>query len=149
VRHEAELGYAAQLNQVLKRPLDIRDVNGIYGFRPDSLSGARRLMFRTESVVYSNWKVLGFMLAPVVRIDLAFLGKENQPLLKKENFFSGYSAALRARNENLIFNTVEARIYYFPTTVEAVDNVRVEFRANFRIKYPTNLVTAPATVYDR
>jgi hypothetical protein len=148
VRHEMELGYAAQLNQVLKRQLDIRDVNGIYGFRPDSLSGARRLMFRTETVVYPNWKVLGFKLAPVARIDLAFLGKENQPLLKKENFFSGYSVALRARNENLIFNTVEARIYYFPTTVEAVDNVRLEFRANFRIKYPTNLVTAPATVYD-
>jgi hypothetical protein len=148
VRHEIELGYSTQINQVLKRQLDIRDGNGIRGFRPDSLAGAKRLMLRTESVIYTRWKVLGFKLAPVARIDLAYLGEENQPLLRKENFFSGFSAALRARNENLIFNTVEARIYYFPTTVEGIDNVRVEFRANFRIKYPTSLVTAPATVYD-
>lgn len=148
VRNEIEVGYSTQINQVLKRQLDIRDGNGIRGFRPDSLAGAKRLMFRTESVIYTRWKVLGFKLAPVARIDLAYLGEENQPLLRKENFFSGFSAALRARNENLIFNTVEARIYYFPTTVEGIDNVRVEFRANFRIKYPTNLVTAPATVYD-
>jgi hypothetical protein len=148
VRHLATIGFASLLNQALKRNLDIRDVNGITGFRPDSLRGTQRLKFATETVVFTPWKLLGFNLAPLTRIDLSYLAQENKSLIQKGNFYSGFSAALRARNENLIFNTVEGRVYYFPKTVEGLDHWRVDFRVNIRIKYPTDLVTAPATVYD-
>jgi hypothetical protein len=148
VRSFAEFEFASQLNQTIKRGLDINDVNGIRGFKPDSLLGSKRLRFRTETVIFTPWKLLGFHLAPVVNIDLAYLGQQYQPLIKKDNFYSGFAAALRARNENLIFNTVEARIYYYPKTVEGIDNWRAEFRVNLRIKYPTAFVTAPATVYN-
>lgn len=148
VRHFAEIGFASQLNRTLKRGLDIRDVNGLRGFKPDSLLGAQRLRLSTETVVFTPWKVLGFHLAPVVNIDLAYLAQEYELLIQKDNFYSGFAAALRARNENLIFNTVEARVYYYPRTVESIDPWRAEFRVNLRIKYPTDLVTAPATVYN-
>ena len=148
VRNFAELEFASQLNQTLKRGLDINDVNGIRGFKPDSLLGSKRLRLRTEAVVFTPWKLLGFHLAPVANIDLAYLGQEYQQLIQKENFYSGFAAALRARNENLIFNTVEAKVYYYPKTVEGIDSWRAEFRVNLRIKYPTELVTAPATVYN-
>ncbi|MCW5912758.1 MAG: hypothetical protein KIT62_16935 [Cyclobacteriaceae bacterium] len=148
IRHQAEINFASQINRSQKRLLDIRDTNGLQGFRPDSLWGAQRLTFRTETVVFTPWKLAGFHFAPVARIDLAYLAKENRVLFQKQNFYSGFSAALRARNENLIFNTVEARVYYYPKTVETLEPWRFEFRANLRIKYPTSLVTAPATVYD-
>ena len=149
IRHFAELQFASQLNQTLKRGLDINDLNGIRGFKPDSLLGSKRLRLRTETVLFTPWKLLGFHLAPVANIDLAYLGQEYQQLIQKKNFYSGFAAALRARNENLIFNTVEARVYYYPKTVEGIDNWRAEFRVNLRVKYPTGLVTAPATVYER
>jgi hypothetical protein len=148
IRHFAEISYASQLNQTLKRGLDINDTNGLLGFKPDSLYGSKRLRFRTETVFFTPWKLLGFHLAPVTNIDLAFLGQEYQKLIQKSNFYSGFAAALRARNENLIFNTVEARVYYYPKTVEGIDNWRAEFKINLRLKYPTQLVTAPATVYN-
>ncbi|MBX2897201.1 MAG: hypothetical protein KF763_17270 [Cyclobacteriaceae bacterium] len=148
IRHQAEINFASQINRGQKRLLDIRDVNGIQGFRPDSLWGAQRLYFRTETVLFTPWKLAGFRFAPVTRIDLAYLAKESRSLLQKQNFYSGFSAALRARNENLIFNTVEARVYYYPKTIEALEPWRFEFRSNLRIKYPTNLIAAPATVYD-
>lgn len=148
LRNQLEGGYTVQVNRTVKPSLDIRDVNGINGFRPDSLRGAMRLNFRTETVLFTPWKLLGFGLAPVARFDFAYLSKADDRLIRARNFYSGMSAALRARNENLIFNTIEARVYYYPRTVEALDNFRFEFRANLRIKYPTNLVTAPATVYD-
>jgi hypothetical protein len=112
------------------------------------LFGNKRLYWRNEAVLYTPWKLLGFHLAPVARVDVAFLGKQHQSLVLSENFYSGFSLALRARNENLIFNTVEARAYFFPKTTPGVDPVRLEIRSNIRIKYPTNLVTAPATAYD-
>ncbi|MBX2901847.1 MAG: hypothetical protein KF775_19515 [Cyclobacteriaceae bacterium] len=147
VRHQGEVNYAFQINQTQKRFLDIRDGNGVQGLRPDSLWGTQRLRLSTETVVFTPWKVAGFHLAPVTRIDLAYLSKESA-LFKKQNFFSGFSVAMRARNENLIFNTVEARVYYYPATPEAIEPFRFEFRTNLRIKYPTGLVMAPATVYD-
>ena len=148
VRHFAEIEFASQLNPTLKRGLDINDVNGIRGFKPDSLLGSKRLRLRNEVVVFTSWKVLGFHLAPVANIDLAYLGKEYQQLMKKENFYSGFAAALRARNENLIFNTVEAKVYYYPKTVVGIAPWRAEFTVNLRIKYPTGLVTAPSTVFN-
>lgn len=148
VRHQADLGFAALINPAIKRKLDISDLNGLNGFRPDSLAGDQRLTLRNEAVVYTPLNFLGFHLAPVVRVDLAYISSEKERLIQKRNFYSGFSAALRARNENLIFNTVEARIYYYPKTVEGLSQTRLEFRTNLRIKYPTNLVTPPATVYD-
>lgn len=148
VRHFAEIEFASQLNRTLKRELDINDTNGLLGFKPDSLSGAKRLRFRTETSIFTTWKLLGFHLAPVTNIDLAYLGQEYESLINKDNFYSGFAAALRARNENLVFNTVEARVYYYPKTVEGIDHWRAEFKVNLRLKYPTELVTAPATVYN-
>jgi hypothetical protein len=148
VRHWQNIGYAQQFNQQNKNGLNVGGSNGILGFQPDSLSGARRLIFQTEATVYTPWKILGFRLAPVARMDLAFLAKANGSFFQKSNYFSGHSVALMARNENLIFNTVEARFYYYPRTVENIANTRFELRTNLRIKYPTNLVTPPGTVYD-
>ena len=148
VRHELQLNYTSQINQRIKERVGITDLNAIHGFRPDSLFGANRLNLKTESVVFTPLKILGFAVAPVASIDLAYLGQENKPLLRKSNFYSGYSLGIRARNENLIFRTVEGRLFYYPTVVETLEHWRSEFRVNLRIKYPTTLVTAPATVYN-
>ncbi len=43
LRNFAEGSYASQLNQTMKRGLDINDVNGLLGFKPDSLLGSKRL----------------------------------------------------------------------------------------------------------
>lgn len=148
VRHLVNVGYTEQFNQKNKFGLDIRNANGLTGFKPDSLYGTKRVTLQTEATVFTSWKVLGFHLAPVFRIDLAFLNQYKEDLLSEHNFFSGFSMALMARNENLIFNTVEARVFYFPHTVENIPNLSIEFRTNLRIKYPTNLVNAPSTFYD-
>lgn len=147
VRHQSIFGYAAIINQAVKRGVDIRDVNGILGFMPDSLVGFQRLTMSQEETLFTPWKVFGFRLAPVARVDLALI-KITKGLFQTQNFFSGFSLGLRARNENLIFNTTEARLFYYPKTVERVDHFRFNITTNFRIRYPTNLVNKPATVFN-
>lgn len=147
VRHQSLFGYAALINQTVKRGINIRDVNGILGFMPDSLVGYQRARFSQETTVFMPWKVLGFRIAPVGRIDLALI-KLGKSLLASQNFFSGFSMGIRARNENLIFNTIEARLFYYPKTVERVDHFRFNITTNFRIRYPTNLVNKPSTVFE-
>jgi hypothetical protein len=148
LRNYTDINFASQLNQTLKPKLDINDMQGVMGFTPDSLQGSKRLRLRNELVWYTTLKPFGFHLAPVFNIDLAFIGQQYQPLMKKENFYSGFSGGLKARNENLIFNTVELRVFYYPTTVEDINQWQAEIRISKRLKYPTTLVTAPKTIYD-
>jgi hypothetical protein len=148
MRNQTQVGYAVLFNQNIKRGIDIRDVNGILGFSPDSLVGTRRFVVSDEITLFSPSKIFGFKLAPVARIDLAFINNKANYLFSASNFFAGLSVGMLARNENLIFNTIEMRIFYYPRTVERVPHVGFSIGTNIRIKYPTNLVTAPATVFN-
>ncbi len=147
IRHQTEVGYGWLLNQQLKKGIDIRDVNGIIGFKPDSLVGTQRVLAGEEVVIFTPSKFLGFRLAPLARIDLGLINR-NSPLVRSANLYAGFSAGIRARNENLIFNTVEARIFYFPKTVEKVPHIAFSLTTNFVIRYPTNLISKPATVFN-
>jgi hypothetical protein len=146
IRHQYEAGYAVLFNQTVKRGFNIRDINGIISFRPDSLVGLQRITLSEETTIFTLWKFLGFRLAPIARIDGALI-KVSTGLFRSRNFFSGISIGIRARNENLILNTIEARVYYYPVTVEDIGHFKFTITSNFKINYPTNLVNKPATVF--
>jgi len=146
LRHQFESGYAILFNQNIKRGIDIRDLNGIAGFMTDSLVGLQRFTISQEATLFMPWKVLGFRIAPTARLELALIQRTG-PLLNGRNFFSGFSLGVRARNENLIFNTVEARLFYYHKTVEGIDHFKVTVISNFRIRYPSNLVNKPSTLF--
>jgi hypothetical protein len=148
LRHQLDAGYASQINQTEKRPLDINDTNGITNFRADSLLGSNRINFRYETVVFTPWQFLGFHVATTARIELAYLSKGTSYIFQKSNLFSGFSGGFRVRNENLIFNTIEARVLYYPTIVESINHLGFSIQANLKIRYSTTLISAPATVYN-
>ncbi|HEX5167875.1 MAG TPA: hypothetical protein VFW11_01780 [Cyclobacteriaceae bacterium] len=146
IRNQFECGYAILFNQNVKRGIDIRDLNGIVGFMTDSLVGRQRFTISQEVTAFTQWKFLGFRIALTGRAELALIQRTGQ-LVKARNFFSGFSVGVRARNENLIFKTIEARLFYYPKTVEGIDHFRFVFTSNLRIRYPTNLVNKPSTIF--
>lgn len=147
VRHSIEIGFNQIYQRNIKAPLNISNENGIQGFRTDSLFGDLRIRTRIQTILFTNWKLLGFNFAMVPQFDFAFLGQQSDTPING-HFFQGYSLGLRTRNENLIFNTVEVRGYLYPNTVENIDHFRVNITANIRIKYPTTLVRAPDTIFN-
>jgi hypothetical protein len=146
VRHFFDVGYARIFNRTLKNPLDINNGNGIGGFRADSLRGDARLRTRVQAFVFTPLKILGFHFAVVPQLDFALLALSSQSIFDGQ-LFQGYSLGLRSRNENLVFNTVEIRGHFYPKTVEGFDPVKISVTGNLKIKYPTRLVNAPATVF--
>ncbi|MDZ7649695.1 MAG: hypothetical protein U5K54_22530 [Cytophagales bacterium] len=84
LRNYTDLSFASQLNQTLKPKLTINDPTGVMGFRPDSLEGSKRLRLRNEAVLYTSLKPWGFHLAPLLNIDLAYLGQMYDVLFKKK-----------------------------------------------------------------
>ncbi len=147
VRHSVEVGLGKFFRRSIKNPLDINNENGIQGFRADSLTGDSRLQARFQALVFTNWKLIGFNFAVVPQFGFAVLAQRNENIFNGK-FFQGYSLGLRTRNENLIFNTVEIRGYIFPSTVENIGHFRINVSANLRIKYPTELVRPPDTIFN-
>jgi hypothetical protein len=145
VRQSLDATYTTILNQKIVPLLKIGNDWGIEGFRADSLLGVQRLALTSETVVFPNWKLIGFKFAPIAYAQLAFLPPKGKNLFYDKPI-AGIGAGLRTRNENLIFGTIEARVTYFPRVVEGIDHFRFSVSTNLRIKYTDSFVRAPSFV---
>jgi len=88
--------------------------NGFSGFRNDSLRRARqRISVNLESVLFSPGKVYGFRLAYFAFADLGYLFDSNE-FAGEGEILSSIGLGIRIRNDNLVFNTLQIRLCYFP-----------------------------------
>jgi hypothetical protein len=87
--------------------------NGFTGFKNDSVSGTQRFTLSLESVLFSPANYHGFRFAFFGFSDLGLLSNANQVL---GNGFTLISLGLgiRIRNDNLLFNTLQIRLAFFP-----------------------------------
>jgi hypothetical protein len=87
--------------------------NGFTGFKNDSIHGTQRFTISLESVLFSPANYHGFRFAFFGFSDLGFLSNSNEVI---GNGFSLLSLGfgLRVRNDNLLFNTLQIRVAFFP-----------------------------------
>jgi hypothetical protein len=85
----------------------------VTGFRNDSIRGQKRLSINLESVVFSPVRLYGFRFVFFGFADLAFLGSANNSIIK-DSPISGIGTGVRIRNDNLVINTLQIRIGYYP-----------------------------------
>jgi hypothetical protein len=90
--------------------------------------------------------LLGFKFAPFVFGDLSLLTPQNESI-NKSNLFSGLGAGIRARNENLVFNTIELRLVYFPlTTYQNIHSFKIVFTTGLQFRFNNVYVRQPDVV---
>lgn len=88
--------------------------NGFTGFRNDSLKAEKqRLTINLESVLFSPRKIYGFRFAYFGFADLGYLFGSNEFFYKGE-IISRIGVGLRLRNDNLVFNTLQIKLSYYP-----------------------------------
>lgn len=87
--------------------------NGFSGFRNDSIGGKQRLSFNIESVLFSPVNFYGFKFAFFGFTDLGFLFGTNE-FPGKGDFLSAIGIGLRIRNDNMVLNTLQIRLGFFP-----------------------------------
>jgi hypothetical protein len=104
--------------------------NGIYGFSNANIRGTDRLTTNLQTVVYTPLKLVGFYFAPVYFMGFGLLGSEDRPILRS-TVYQVYGLGLLIRNENLVINTIQVSLGYYPNIGEGS-----------QIKFN------PATVYD-
>lgn len=88
--------------------------NGFAGFRNDSLRVEKqRFTMNLESVLFSPGKVYGFRFAWFAFGDLGYLFGTNE-FFNQGEILSRIGIGLRLRNDNLVFNTLQIRVSYYP-----------------------------------
>ena len=102
-------GFGRYSNEFLKFNTD----NGFAGFKNDSVNGTQRLTVSLESVLFSPVNLYGFRFAFFGFTDFSFLSGTNE-MLDNGYALSSIGVGIRIRNDNLVFNTLQIRIGYFP-----------------------------------
>jgi len=87
--------------------------DGFSGFSNDSISNAQRLTINLETVLFSPVDFYGFKFAVFGFADAGFLFGTNQ-ILSKGDFASAVGLGIRVRNDNLILNTFQVRLGFYP-----------------------------------
>lgn len=145
IRQSLSVSYSALLKQQTLLPLTLRSDLGLRSFPADSLLGNQRFSFQTETLLFTPASVLGFRLAPLVFAGAGLVAKESEVLFRQPAWVA-LGAGLRTRNENLVFGTIELRLFYFPRTTEGISNFRVSLSSNLQVKYTAGFVKKPQMV---
>jgi hypothetical protein len=145
LRQSVGLSYTQIFNNTTLLPLRIDNSFGINGFLADSVLGTKRLSLHTETVLFIRPSLLGFKFAPFIFTDAAIIAKDDEALFRRSPYF-GLGGGLRTRNENLIFGTIELRMFYFPKVTEDLSQFRITLSGNLRIKYSSSFVKAPSLI---
>ena len=145
IRQYINVSYTQLYNRVTYAPLYIDNFYGLRGFLTDSAYGTRRLSLQLETEFYLRYKLLGFQFAPFPYGDLSLITPENGPY-SHSALYSSIGGGVRARNENLIFETIELRAYFFPIAPNNMRGFKVVLNSNIRYRYSSNYITAPDLV---
>jgi hypothetical protein len=145
-RQSVGLSYTTILKQTIaSTPLRIDNEFGLDRFEADSLLGSQRLNLTLETVVFTKPTLLGFHFAPFIFINTAMIARKDQTLFNQKPYFA-LGGGVRTRNENLIFGTIELRMFYFPRVTEDLSHFKITVSSNLRIKYSSGFVRAPAFI---
>lgn len=145
IRHETDIDFTYVFNQRTNILLDINNTYGLEGFRADSVLGTKRLHGRYQMVLFTPWKLLGFRFAPIVFIDVAEINVKDKFIFYDKPYW-GFGTGVRTRNENLVFGTIELKMFYYPRTVQDMSSFKISVSSNLRIKYSGSFVRAPSLI---
>jgi hypothetical protein len=113
-RFFTKIDYTRGFDRYSDEYLVIKNEDGFSGFRNDSIGGTQRVSLNLESVVFSPLQLYGFRFAFFGFADLGFLFNTNE-FMGNGDFVSAIGLGIRLRNDNLLFNTLQIRLTFFPS----------------------------------
>jgi hypothetical protein len=142
IRQYVRATFTQLFNRVTYEPLRIDNTYGLRDFGTDTLYGNQRASIQSETNIFTNFKFHGIKFAPFLYADLAMLRGDGLNL-NKADVFTGLGGGIRARNENVIFGTVELKAVYFPRVTPGGTTFRISLNSDIRFRYNSNYITPP------
>ncbi len=113
IRNFVNADYTRGFDRYSDEGLTFNRENGFSGFRNDSTENTQRLSVSFESVFFSPVNFYGFRFAFFGFADAGFLFGTNE-FAGSGDVLSAIGLGIRIRNDNLIFNTFQIRLGFFP-----------------------------------
>jgi hypothetical protein len=107
------IDYSRGIGRYADEYLTLPDNNGFTGFRNDSVGGTQRFTISLESVLFSPANYHGFRFAFFGFSDFGLLSG-SEKLIENGMSLISIGVGLRIRNDNLVFNTLQIRLSFFP-----------------------------------
>lgn len=101
------------INRFSYDSLILNDGYGLDGFKSSELSGTHRLLLTLQTQTYSPWNLIGFHLGPFLTYSLGMLGDAGTGF-KSSRVYSQIGLGVLIKNENLVFNTFQFSISFYP-----------------------------------
>jgi hypothetical protein len=100
----------------------VKGGNGLDGFNSPSLSGTQRLLFTLQTQSYAPYNLLGFHFGPYLICSLGMLGDASDGF-KNSKVYSQLGLGVLIKNENLVFNSFQISISFYPVIPGIGQNV--------------------------
>ena len=146
MRNFVNLDYTRGFGRYSDEYLFINKEHGFSGFSNDSIRGNQRLSLNIESVFFSPANFYGFRFAFFAYAGAGFLFGTNQ-YITEGHVVSSLGAGIRIRNDNLVFNTFQIRIGFFPN-LPLNSNINYLCISGEHLLRPANFEPGPPSVMD-
>ena len=110
VRPQIDIG----IRRVTYDSITLNDGYGLDGFNSTHVSGTRRLLFKVQTQSYAPWSLIGFHFGPYLICSLGMVGDVHEGF-KNSKVYSQFGLGVLIRNENLVFNTFQISVSFYPT----------------------------------
>ncbi len=144
-RQFINVGFTYGINRDAVDYLNISGREGILGVNSDGLRGDKRLTFGYESVLFSQKSIVGFRVAYFGFVNLGLVSLKGKSLIASK-LYQGYGIGLRIRNENLVFNTFQIRLGYYPNIPDITENLRFAFDGSQPLRLRDFDISAPSII---
>jgi hypothetical protein len=101
------------INGLSTDSLSLNEGYGLDGFKNSNLSGTSRLLVTLQTQSYAPWNFIGFRFGPFLTYTLGMLGNAETGF-KKSKVYSQIGVGVLIKNENLILNTFQLSISFYP-----------------------------------
>lgn len=101
------------LNGLSSDSLFFHESSGLGGFKNATVSGTRRVILSLQTQSYAPWNFIGFSFGPFMTYSLGLLGN-TEDWFRRSKFYSQIGVGVLIKNENLILNTFQLSISYYP-----------------------------------
>ena len=120
---------------IKRAPYEYINLNGsqLYGFSSPLVKGKNKVILNFETVFYLPYNLLGFRLAPVLFLGFGMIGESFKSLVHSP-VYPAFSLGLLVRNENLVFNTFELSVGFYPYLPGGAEGIRFNPISNYNLK---------------
>ena len=143
IRKFLSFGITHQIRPTVLTPrLILNSLFGLPEFSNDGTSYQTRIVGKSETVLFNNFKLVGFKFAPFVFLNAGYFIQPGD-IAVKGDIFTSVGGGIRMRNEALIFGTMEVRFNFFPKTTQGMNHYRLDFKTDLRFTYNSTFIRQP------